>query len=69
MAHSPSRADLNAPEVRLILSRLRGDTLDRDPLYFFFDRMHDCLRGLWALIEEIANAKGVAIEPPAWPSR
>jgi Mannitol repressor len=67
MAHSPSRADLNDAAVRSILSRLRGYTPEKDPLHFFFDRVQDCLRGLWDLIEKLAKEKGVKIEPPAWP--
>ena len=67
MAHSPSRADLNDPAVRSILSRLRGYTPEKDPLRFFFDRVQDCLRGLWELIDKLANEKGIKIEPPAWP--
>jgi len=69
MAHSPSRADLHDPEVRSILSRLRGYTPEQDPLQFFFDRVQDCLRGLWELIDKLAQEKGITIEPPAWTSR
>jgi hypothetical protein len=36
-------------------------------LRFFFDRVQDCLRGLWQLIDKLANEKGIKIEPPAWP--
>lgn len=67
MAHSPSRADLNAPVVRAILARLRGYTPDRDPLQFFFDRINDCLADLWRLVDKLAREKGIRIEPPAWP--
>jgi hypothetical protein len=48
--------------------RLRGYTPEKDPLRFFFDRVQDCLRGLWELIDTLANQKGIKIEPPAWPS-
>jgi hypothetical protein len=69
MAHSPSRADLHDPEVRSILSRLRGYTPEQDPLQFFFDRVQDCLRALWELIDKLAREKGITIERPAWPRR
>jgi len=69
MAHSPSRADLHDPEVRSILSRLRGYTPDQDPLQFFFDRVQHCLRGLSELIDKLAQAKGITIALPPWTSR
>jgi len=66
---APAAPDLPSvdPAVRSILSRLRGYTPEKDPLRFFFDRVQDCLRGLWELIDRLANEKGIKIEPPAWP--
>ena len=67
MAHSPSRADRNAPDVRAILAKLRGYAPDKDPLQFFFERTNDCLSGLWQLVDKLAKEKGIRIESPTWP--
>lgn len=66
MAHSPSRADLNATDVRAILARLRGYAPDKDPLQFFLERSNDCLSSLSQLVDKLAKEKGISIEPPVW---